>query len=297
MEEFYVEKTGQELDGLGVNWFQQCVGPHRYGAQAHMHDAVELIYIECGEYQIYVNGQEFEAVSGDVFLFRSNAIHSILTGNGEENRYYVLKFRPSVIFELSSEKNALQYVLRFVVSDRKGQIKWSVGNNCESGIAAALNSMTEAFQKEDICRDILLKICTGQIIYALLKEMLSKEEFPEENEEIKGSAFVQIYKAIRYINKNYAADIDARQISDMVGMSYSYFSRCFKKITARSFKEYLNEIRINRAEHLLVTTDLSVTQVAMECGYNNVSYFITVYKAIKNKTPYSNRRSGNESLS
>ena len=73
-------------------------------------------------------------------------------------------------------------------------------------------------------------------------------------------------------------------------MSYSYFSRCFKNVTGKTFKEYLNMVRINHAQRLLATTTLSVTQVALECGYNNISYFIAVYKSLKGETPLSSRR-------
>jgi len=72
-------------------------------------------------------------------------------------------------------------------------------------------------------------------------------------------------------------------------MSYSYFSRIWKRIVRRSFREYLNEVRVSHAEHLLKTTSLPVTQIALECGYNNVSYFIAVYKELKGITPLSCR--------
>lgn len=290
MNEYYVEETGQELDGYGIHFFRQHVQPCTFGAGAHIHDAIELIFIESGYYQIFVNGVEYTALPGDVFLFRANVIHSIYTGSPAENRYYVLKIRPSVIFEYSSEKNAMNYVMQFVVSDSKGKVRWTADELAEGEIRASFCRLAEAWRNDGPCKDILLKICAGQVIYALLSDFLKNRELQKEKELVNEGAAVQIYKAIRYINRNYSSDIDARQISEMVNMSYSYFSRCFKKITGRSFKEYLNEVRINRAEHLLVTTDMSVTRVAAECGYNNVSYFIAVYKSMKDRTPLANRK-------
>jgi len=69
-------------------------------------------------------------------------------------------------------------------------------------------------------------------------------------------------------------------------MSYSYFSRSFRRVTGLSFKKYLNQTRINRAEQMLLTGNGSVSEIAMECGYNSISYFISVYKSIKGTTPY-----------
>jgi len=80
----------------------------------------------------------------------------------------------------------------------------------------------------------------------------------------------------------------------MAYMSYSYFSRCFYRITGKSFKEYLNLTRINRAEKAILTTDKSVTEIAGDCGFNSVSYFISTYKKLKGVTPLSlrNHRGG-----
>ena len=290
MDEYYVERTDRELDGHGVHFFRQNVKPGCVGAGAHIHDAIEVIFIEDGEYRIFVNGHEFSACPGDVFLFRANAIHSIYAGNLPENRYYVLKVKPSLLFELSDEKNAVSYVLKFVVSDDRGKVRWTAKELEQSEIRGALGQLVDALWGEHPCKDIFLKICSCQVIYSMLCDMVRDEDTRMEADLANNTAAAQIYKAIRHINRNFNTQIDARQLCRMVNMSYSYFSRSFKKITGRSFKEYLNEVRINRAEHLLMTTDLSVTQVALECGYNNVSYFITVYKALKNRTPLTGRK-------
>lgn len=290
MDEYYVEQTGDELDGYGVHFFKQQIEASDTGAKAHIHDALEILFIESGSYQILVNGHEFEGCPGDVFLFRANAIHSIYSGDTQVNQYYVLKVKSSMLMELSSEKNAVSYMLRFVVSDESGKIRWT-GNDLEQGtLRTAFMQLVNALDGDCPCKDILLKICTGQVLYALLCDILRQEKIQKRSGFANDSAAAQVYKAIRHINRNPGTALDARQLSQMVNLSYSYFSRCFKKITGKSFKEYLNEVRINRAEHLLLTTNLSVTQVALECGYNNVSYFIAVYKELKKKTPLSNRK-------
>ena len=81
--------------------------------------------------------------------------------------------------------------------------------------------------------------------------------------------------------------IGVQDCSRVACMSYSYFSRSFRAITGKNFKEYLNQIRVAHAEKALLTTDRSVTEVANHCGYDNVSYFISVYKHLKGETPHA----------
>ena len=61
-------------------------------------------------------------------------------------------------------------------------------------------------------------------------------------------------------------------------MSNSYFSRSFSNAVGMGFTEYINYLKINEAERLIVTTDFSVEQIAREVGFSNTSYFITKFK-------------------
>lgn len=69
------------------------------------------------------------------------------------------------------------------------------------------------------------------------------------------------------------------------------FARSFKSATGKTFKEYLNITRMNEAEQLLVSTTLPISEIATRCGYNSASYFTSLYKQYKDKTPCSERKS------
>ena len=289
-ETLYKEKINASMQEFGMEFFQQRIPAGGIGAHAHIHDSIELIYITQGSFKVWVNDAEYHVQKGDVCLFRSNAIHIICADSMPENNYYVLKVQPSMFFEIASEKNAVEYVLRFTVNGMEEKVHWKAQELCGSEIEDSLTRLTVQWKKEELCRDIVLKLCAYQVILALLRSILSDKKITEKSDSASADATAQIYKVIRYIHKNYGENLDARKCCMYVNMSYSYFSRCFKKIIGKNFKEYLNEVRINHAQKLLMTTDLSVTEIAAECGYNNVSYFITMYKSMKGRTPLYNRK-------
>ena len=80
------------------------------------------------------------------------------------------------------------------------------------------------------------------------------------------------------------------QAAATVNMSYSHYSRQFKRIMGRSFREYINAVRISAAENLLLTTDMSVTDIALASGFATSSHFIESFKKHKKITPAKYRQ-------
>ena len=100
----------------------------------------------------------------------------------------------------------------------------------------------------------------------------------------------RIFEGISYIEQNYALPITPEDCAAHLCMSYSHFAKQFRAVTGRTFKQYLTYIRISHAESELLTTNDSVTEIAMRTGFNNVSHFIATYRALRGKTPLETRR-------
>ena len=94
-----------------------------------------------------------------------------------------------------------------------------------------------------------------------------------------------IYSAMCHVQEKYADEIDEKEPSKSYGMSYSYFSRSFKRVTGMTFRDHLNRTRISNAERFF-QNGCSVSEAATACGYNSISYFISVYRSITGNTPY-----------
>lgn len=288
-EKIIIERETEEMKEDGMEFFPQTVSANAVGTPGHIHDTIEIVLITAGSFRIFIDDAEYSAKQGDLILFRSNTIHGVYAESQPYNEYYVLKIKPSSFFELASEKNVMQYLLRFVIADKTAKTHWTADILKNSEIEAAFSELMREYHAEGVCRDISLKLAAYRVILAMLRDMMQKEDKNKLQSAAQNIAS-QVYRSIQYINHHYNEDLDAGLCAELVSMSYSYFSRSFRKITGRTFKQYLNEVRIRHAEQLLMTTDYSVTRIASECGYNNVSYFISVYKSLRGSTPFSNRK-------
>ena len=95
-----------------------------------------------------------------------------------------------------------------------------------------------------------------------------------------------IRKAKNYIDKNFVdPDLKMNKVAAIFNLSSGYFSTIFSQEIGESYRNYLNGLRINQAKELLKTTNMKITEVAHQCGYNDAHYFSTMFKKITGFTP------------
>ena len=94
----------------------------------------------------------------------------------------------------------------------------------------------------------------------------------------------------RYTDENLVYNIELSQVAKLFHYNEKYLGRLFKKETGQTFKEYINNKRIQTAKQLLKNTNLTVTEIAIQTGYNNVTYFNRIFKKAKGVTPTAYRK-------
>ena len=107
----------------------------------------------------------------------------------------------------------------------------------------------------------------------------------------EGSLGNRVVREVKeYIRENLKNEITMKQISEVTHLNPDYTTRIFRKMTGMTIRDYVIRKRMERAKLLLETTDLSVSGVAMESGYDNFSYFVQVFRRYFGMTPNRFRR-------
>ena len=101
----------------------------------------------------------------------------------------------------------------------------------------------------------------------------------------------RIEKTMDYVNKNFDKPVTLGEVAKLANMSEVSFSRFFKQRTSNTFMDYLTEIRLGHATRMLIDTTTSISEVANQCGFNNISNFNRTFKKRKNCTPKEFRES------
>lgn len=102
---------------------------------------------------------------------------------------------------------------------------------------------------------------------------------------IPGNHFAVIEQVLNFIQENLSSELSLEVISDFAGFSPVHFHKIFKSATGRTLRAYVEEQRIKKAAHLLLSTKMNLTQIAYECGFASQSHFSFVFKCKMKITP------------
>ncbi|MFA6631259.1 MAG: AraC family transcriptional regulator [Kiritimatiellia bacterium] len=103
-------------------------------------------------------------------------------------------------------------------------------------------------------------------------------------------AYRGLQKAIKRIFNHFHEDLPFESIRRESGMSKATFERHFKRHTGKPFTRFLAEVRLNAACRNLLETDLPVSEIALSCGYGNLSYFHRQFRSLYDRSPLAFRR-------
>lgn len=156
----------------------------------------------------------------------------------------------------------------------------------QSKVYAIFCDMLEEYHRESPYKELVLQSLLFRLLVLLLEESL-----PDETANMHSTPLSQpILEAIFYMEKNYATHLDIEAVAEVSGYAVSYFSRLFQKQMGRSFSEYLCNIRLRHVESLLLSTDKSITDIALETGFQYPGNMTSVFRQKIGMTPREYRK-------
>ena len=165
----------------------------------------------------------------------------------------------------------------------------SGGMNQRAGIAIAM-LMNPPILFADEPTSALDVTVQKQVVEELLLMLMRHSVMNEKEPDLLNSRDADILLATKYIYNNFRKPLTLEEVSSVASLSPTYFSKKFKLITGMGFKEYLNYVRLKHAQTALLTTDSSITDIALEYGFNDSNYFKDLFKKVYGKSPREYRK-------
>ena len=143
------------------------------------------------------------------------------------------------------------------------------------------NGFEEVISLADTENVFLLQSRLYELLHIILTNVRSNSQ-PKEN-IFSGNRTIQ--KAIRYIDENYPNDLTLKDIAEYVNFSPVYFHNLFKEYMGVTLHKYIEEIRLKKAKEYLLTSNFSLDEIGLRCGYKSHSYFAYCFKKAEGLTP------------
>lgn len=253
-------------------------------ATSHWHEETEVVYVTSGCINITINHKTFIGNPGDIFIINSGEIHEIY-GSGTPLQYSAFVFD----FDMLSFRKDDYAQQSFIEPVLKGRMQFFNGVKKSEKAFAMLQYINEINTQKNGCYMLCTKTALLQFLAFLIEEnQMVLTQNPSSNDKNQ-----QLLKSIlAYINENFREKIPLAEIAKHFHMSHKYFCRFFKKSFNKTFVEYLNDVRIENAISLLHEKNISVTEAAISCGFDNMSYFTHTFKKKMGCTPSQYKKQG-----
>lgn len=241
----------------------------------HWHDRIEMLYVTHGSFQLQLGDEQMILLPGQLAVISPRVLH---TGTvlSEDSCGHVIMFDVEKFFNgaAASEKYLLpvckgESVFSGVISDPETTEKFEQLCNAVTGQIHPLYTIGLVYQ----LFGLLYQNCasSGRVLHSV------------------DPRFAEV---LDFVNAHYTEKISAQTISQRFSYNKSYFCRRFKEISGMTVTEYIQILRIERAQKLLKSTQMPIADMAWSCGFADAPHFTRCFKKQTGMTPKQFRRAG-----
>ncbi len=265
----------------------------RHHIRMNRHDYFEVFYLQAGELICRIQDREFQMRSGDLAVISSTHYHTMQWPEKKKSASQVkaatLYFLPDLIRASDATGDAVEYLAPFLMQD--ANFPHLIAG--KTGIPAQIFDLIKRAHAEipaDTARARLTIKTYLKMILILLVNHYADHQGTVETFNRKQRAIEQLSPLFDFLETHYREQVSVAAAAEVLNLSESHFMRLFKQVTGQSFVNYLNHFRVAKAEHLLATTDLSVSEVSQAVGFCDQSYFGLVFRSLIQMTPLQYKR-------
>ncbi|MCS3732445.1 AraC family transcriptional regulator [Mucilaginibacter dorajii] len=255
-------------------------GKDRFNSAVHFHEEIEInLIIGAAQSQRIIGDHIGASQDIELVLVGSNLPHTRLLHNcaNDAVKEISLHFPKDLLSDKMLSRNQFFPVRKMLEQSPRGIL---FSETVAHGLSARINAMSAKKGFGGIIElfSILFTMATSTGM-----ELLASYDL--------GHRILRSHKCARigdvnyYLKNNFDKDIPLKTLAEIAQMSESGFSRFFKGGTGVTFKERLTEIRVGHATRILADTNDSISEIAYQCGFNNLSNFNRVFKQCRGCTP------------
>ncbi|OJX33559.1 MAG: AraC family transcriptional regulator [Chryseobacterium sp. 36-9] len=248
----------------------------------HFHPEIELIYVYKGSGKRQIGSNISYFTDGDLILIGSNLPHCGMTNENTKNEYeVVIQFSKDFLGVEFWKATEMSRILSLLEKAKSGIV---FGEKTKKALKSKIDALTESHSLTKLLFliEILDELSQTQDYKILNASKYYLQTQKEDNDRIS--------VIFNYVKDHFKEQIPLEIVAELSNMTVPSFCRYFKKITNKTFTQFVNEYRITHSLKLLAEQPMSITEVCFDSGFNNFSYFNKTFKEHTQKSPSQYRK-------
>ena len=267
-----------------------CHFKHGMRTQMHSHEYLELFYIVDGEYRQKILGNEFTFHKGELCLIDRNCEHQEILDSGSSTILFlgITNAIFNDIMKHLSTSGRIASFLNMALLEQKNLQQYLHFRPQPEGMEKmeqALYQLLSELKQHDVASPL---ICQG-LLLRIFRILGTNYEFSLSKQLRKQMNWI-LFEEITDYMENHLTQISITGLSEEFHFQEDYFNRLIKTQTGLTYTEYLQLLRLRRAETLLLTTDATIDQITEAVGYHNKGYFYKIFTERHQLTPAQFRK-------
>ncbi len=260
---------------------QKDIYPNNYCMPSmEIADHYDINYIIKGDRKAITPLFSYSYHKGDITMGSPYTYHRTVSESDIPYERYLIKFTPDFI------EPFIKYIGKDIFNNLFEQKLFHFSEKTQIKIKQIFSEMLEEYNKKNPYKEFILQGMLNRLLTVIWENKLTVE-VKRRDSPLTNS----ILDAIYYIENNYAKDITLNKAAKESHFSPSHFSRLFKVQLGVSFTEYVGNVRIEHVKKMLIQTNKSIMEIALETGYCNGDYLSSKFKSKVGMTPSEFRRS------
>ncbi len=253
----------------------------------HWHDELELIFVSEGSATIAVEQEKFTACQGDGFFINTGILHAAWHLDTPSCRFQSIVFHPRMVGGSMDSVFWQNYIQPLTDDAARKYVHIDTSFKFHHEAVTAIKTAWQACVTEPPGYEFEVRNCLSRLIFILSSLQPAKvvplsEKMLRENERIK--------IMLQFIQDHFYEPISIAMIAGASTISESECLRCFHNTIGISPIQYLKQFRIQKAADFLISSNKKISDIGIECGFHDSSYFTKSFRETKGITPTEYRR-------
>jgi len=256
----------------------------------HWHDEIEFVLIISGSAVFQIESSSYEVNPGEIIIIDSGELHSAYKSINDNNCICKsLVFNAEILSSKSSDAIQIKFINPLINNHLILPHHLICNNDDEIAVRTFLTDLITTLDSKENNFELMAK----SYLYMIFSKVMLMVTYKDTRELINNNStnkIDNIKHILDYIHINYNKPLTIKELSSELNMSEGHFCRIFKSITFKTPVDYLNYYRTTKAQDLLLSSDKKVLEICMDVGFNNLSYFINIFKKNIGYTPSTFRK-------